>query len=254
MRGKSSVGWSTQGFLAGAVGTSVQGLHVGGLLVEQPVGQPVPWVRSCSGPRGCWLAGPLPERIIHRVVDTRHRNGVRIEGTIVGITQTASAAQIVGAAGGCRGVGKPLGSPLNLATHLGQDAVLAQVLHHHRHVPAALTKPGRLITWNDVNTILATHRLEPPRFLPSADGEMQPALRYTDSATTRRHTVWYRLHPAELHARLAEGASFAVNAVDELHRGQLPAFGAVDLDDDYVAVVTLHAEALAVGIPPPVHT
>ncbi|WP_330338765.1 cupin domain-containing protein [Streptomyces sp. NBC_00557] len=109
-------------------------------------------------------------------------------------------------------------SPLNLAAHLGQDEFLAQVLHrHHRHVPAAITNPGSLITWDDVNTILATHRLEPPRFRLSADGEMLPAHRYTAPVTTRRHTVWHRLHPSELHARLAEGASLVIDAVDELH-------------------------------------
>ncbi|MFD7408602.1 cupin domain-containing protein [Streptomyces sp. NPDC059866] len=109
-------------------------------------------------------------------------------------------------------------SPLNLAAHLGQDEFLAQVFHrHHRHVPAALSDPSQLICWDDVNTILATHRLEPPRFRLSADGEMLPAHRYTAPVTTRRHTVWQRLHPAELHARLAEGASLVIDAVDELH-------------------------------------
>jgi cupin superfamily protein len=109
-------------------------------------------------------------------------------------------------------------SPLNLAAHLGQDEFLAQVLHRqYRHVPTALTNPGQLITWDDLNTILATHRLEPPRFRLSADGEMLPAHRYTAPVTNRRHTVWQRLHPAELHARLAEGASLVIDALDELH-------------------------------------
>ncbi|MFF7143542.1 cupin domain-containing protein [Streptomyces nodosus] len=109
-------------------------------------------------------------------------------------------------------------SPLNMAAHLGQDEFLAQVLHrHHRHVPAAVPNPSDLITWDDVNTILATHRLEPPRFRLSADGEMLPAHRYTAPVTTRRHTVWQRLHPAELHARLTDGASLVIDAVDELH-------------------------------------
>ncbi|UIX31723.1 cupin domain-containing protein [Streptomyces sp. GQFP] len=109
-------------------------------------------------------------------------------------------------------------SPLNLAAHLGQDEFLAQVLHRrYRHIPAAIPHPGELITWDDVNTILATHRLEPPRFRLSANGEMLPAHRYTAPVTTRRHTVWQRVHPAELHARLAEGASLVIDAVDELH-------------------------------------
>ncbi|MFF2465286.1 cupin domain-containing protein [Streptomyces mirabilis] len=46
---------------------------------------------------------------------------------------------------------------------------------------------------------------------------MLPAHRYTAPVTTRRHTVWQRLHPTELHARLAEGASLVIDAVDELH-------------------------------------
>lgn len=109
-------------------------------------------------------------------------------------------------------------SPLNLAAHLGQDEFLAQVLHRqHAHIPAALSNPAELIAWDDVNTILATHRLEPPRLRLSANGEMLPAHRYTGPVTTRRHTVWQRLHPTELHARLTEGASLVIDAVDELH-------------------------------------
>ncbi|WP_435224332.1 cupin domain-containing protein [Streptomyces sp. Tue6028] len=109
-------------------------------------------------------------------------------------------------------------SPLNLAAHLGQDEFLAQVLHRqHAHIPAALSSPAELIAWDDVNTILATHRLEPPRLRLSMDGEMLPAHRYTAPVTTRRHTVWQRLHPTELHARLTEGASLVIDAVDELH-------------------------------------
>ncbi|WP_254650974.1 cupin domain-containing protein [Streptomyces sp. GbtcB7] len=40
---------------------------------------------------------------------------------------------------------------------------------------------------------------------------------YTAPVATRRHSVWHRLHPAELHARLTEGASLALDSVDELH-------------------------------------
>ncbi|MGW1507322.1 hypothetical protein ACWCQW_54845 [Streptomyces mirabilis] len=40
---------------------------------------------------------------------------------------------------------------------------------------------------------------------------------HTTPVATRRHTVWHRLHPAELHARLQEGASLALDSVDELH-------------------------------------
>lgn len=108
-------------------------------------------------------------------------------------------------------------SPLNLAAHLGQDEFLAQVLHrHYRHVPAALATPEQLLTWEDINVILATHRIDPPRLRLTMDGQMLPQYRYAAPVTTRRHTVWQRLHPAELHARLAEGASLVIDAVDEL--------------------------------------
>ncbi|MFE9354893.1 JmjC domain-containing protein [Streptomyces olivaceoviridis] len=40
---------------------------------------------------------------------------------------------------------------------------------------------------------------------------------YTTPVATRRHTVWHRLHPAEPHTRLKEGASLALDSVDELH-------------------------------------
>lgn len=109
-------------------------------------------------------------------------------------------------------------SPLNLAAHLGQDEFLARVFHrHYRHVSGALSTPGELMTWDDLNTILATHRMDPPRLRLSVDGEMLPQYRYSAPVSTRRHTVWQRTHPAELHERLREGASLVIDAVDELH-------------------------------------
>ncbi|WP_019063020.1 cupin domain-containing protein [Streptomyces prunicolor] len=109
-------------------------------------------------------------------------------------------------------------SPLNLAAHLGRDEFLTQVFHrHYRHLPGAFSAPGELMTWDDLNTILATHRMDPPRLRLSIDGEMVPQYRYSAPVSTRRHTVWQRTHPAELHERLAEGASLVIDAVDELH-------------------------------------
>ncbi|MFJ4805873.1 cupin domain-containing protein [Streptomyces murinus] len=109
-------------------------------------------------------------------------------------------------------------SPLNLAERLGRDEFPAQVYHrHYLHVPGALPAPGELITWDEVNGIVATHRLDPPRLRLSADGEMLPQYRYSTPVVTRRQTVWQRLHPAELHQRLSEGASLVIDAVDELH-------------------------------------
>ncbi|WP_405398483.1 cupin domain-containing protein [Streptomyces microflavus] len=118
-------------------------------------------------------------------------------------------------------------SPLSLAAHLGRDEFLAQVYHrHYLHVPGALPAPRELITWDDLNTILATNRMDPPRLRLSMDSEMLPQYRYSAPVSTRRHTVWQRLHPAELHARLTEGASLVIDAVDELH----PAVGRANME------------------------
>lgn len=105
---------------------------------------------------------------------------------------------------------------LSIAACLGED-FLAQALHReYRHVPGALDVAG-LMTWDDLNQILAGHRLEPPRMRLSRDGETLLVGGYTTPVATRRHTVWQRLHPAELHTRLQEGASLALDSVDELH-------------------------------------
>ncbi|WP_159050508.1 cupin domain-containing protein [Streptomyces cellostaticus] len=51
-------------------------------------------------------------------------------------------------------------TPMSIAACLGED-FLAQALHReHRHVPGALDVAG-IMTWDDLNQILASHRLEP---------------------------------------------------------------------------------------------
>ncbi|TJZ98421.1 cupin domain-containing protein [Actinacidiphila oryziradicis] len=106
---------------------------------------------------------------------------------------------------------------VSIAECLGED-FLAQALHRtYRHVPRVLPAAAGLMTWDDLNTILSVQRLEPPRLRLSVDGEALPQHRYSVPVTTRRHQVWHRIHPAEFHARLAEGASLVLDAVDELH-------------------------------------
>ncbi|MFD9097858.1 JmjC domain-containing protein [Streptomyces collinus] len=105
---------------------------------------------------------------------------------------------------------------VSIAACLGED-FLAQAWHReYRHVPGALDVAG-MMTWEDLNQILAGHRLQPPRMRLSRNGETLQLGRYTAPVATRRHTVWHRLHPAELQARLLEGASLALDSVDELH-------------------------------------
>ncbi|MEU3599607.1 cupin domain-containing protein [Streptomyces sp. NPDC006798] len=108
-------------------------------------------------------------------------------------------------------------SPLSLATHLGQENFLAGVLHRrHLHIPGAVSAPQNLLTWDQVNDIISTHRLEPPRMRLMVGGEMVPLHRYTEAVTTRRNTVWHRVHPAQLHECLDEGASLVLDSMDEI--------------------------------------
>ncbi|MFH8591613.1 cupin domain-containing protein [Streptomyces rimosus] len=109
---------------------------------------------------------------------------------------------------------------VSLAERLGRDTFPARVLHRdYRHVPGALSEQetGALCSFDTLNDLLATHRLEPPRLRLSAGGEMLAQHRYAVPVVTRRSTVWQRIHPAELHERLADGASLVVDAIDELH-------------------------------------
>ncbi|MFJ5101877.1 cupin domain-containing protein [Streptomyces sp. NPDC088554] len=73
--------------------------------------------------------------------------------------------------------------------------------------------------WDDLNDIIARHRLETPRLRLSADGETIPQDAYSVPLVTRRSTVWQRLHPAALHERLDKGATLVIDAIDELHHG-----------------------------------
>lgn len=107
-----------------------------------------------------------------------------------------------------------------IAGRLGQDTFLSRALHRdYRHVPGAFTGPelADLITFDVLSDIVARHRLEPPRLRLAVDGETLPPHRYATSVTTRRGQVWQRTHPAELHERLAEGASLVVDQIDHLH-------------------------------------
>ncbi|MFI9273930.1 cupin domain-containing protein [Kitasatospora sp. NPDC052896] len=104
------------------------------------------------------------------------------------------------------------------AVRLGGDQFLTQALHRSYAVfPVDGTDVTRLLSWDDLNAVLATHRLEPPRLRLSQDGVAVPLGRYSAPFTNRRGVTWNRVHPAELHARLAEGASLVVDAIDEIH-------------------------------------
>ncbi|MFF1959356.1 cupin domain-containing protein [Streptomyces sp. NPDC058220] len=105
-----------------------------------------------------------------------------------------------------------------IAARLGQDEFLAQTYgRDFLHLPGAVRAPSALVSFDVLNHLLATCRLEPPRLRLSAGGEALAQHRYAVPVTTRRSTVWHRIHPDEIHQRLAEGASLVIDAIDELH-------------------------------------
>ncbi|GAA2105182.1 hypothetical protein GCM10009759_42050 [Kitasatospora saccharophila] len=104
------------------------------------------------------------------------------------------------------------------AARLGGDSFLAQTFNRsYAVIPGEAADVAGLLSWDDLNTILATQRLEPPRLRLSLDGEMLPLHRYALPVTTRRSVTWHRVQPAELHARLAEGASLVVDSIEKMH-------------------------------------
>ncbi|MDH6145394.1 hypothetical protein P3T35_007449 [Kitasatospora sp. GP30] len=104
------------------------------------------------------------------------------------------------------------------AARLGGESFLAQTLHRSYAVfPGRAADVAGLLSWDDLNTILATHRLEPPRLRLSLDGETVPHTRYTVPMTNRRAVTWHRLHPADLHAQLTKGASLVLDSIDTIH-------------------------------------
>ncbi|MGX1848729.1 cupin domain-containing protein [Streptomyces sp. NPDC055299] len=76
-----------------------------------------------------------------------------------------------------------------------------------------------LFTWDDLNQIIARHRLEPPRLRLFNDGSQIPQHSYAHPVVSKRHTVWHRIEPANLHHQLKDGASLVLDAVDALHPG-----------------------------------
>ncbi|MBF6050135.1 cupin [Streptomyces sp. NRRL B-1677] len=111
-----------------------------------------------------------------------------------------------------------MNSALSWAERLGGDEFLAQTFSRTHHVsrgPAGAF--DSLLTWDTLNTLLTTHRLQPPRLRLSAGGDLVDPDRYATTVTNRRSASWHHLQPAEVHARLAEGASLVLDSVHEMH-------------------------------------
>ncbi|KPI06833.1 transcription factor jumonji jmjC domain-containing protein [Actinobacteria bacterium OK074] len=104
------------------------------------------------------------------------------------------------------------------AERLGGDTFLAQTCFRaHKVIRSHGNTHPSLLAWDDLNEIVAAHRLEPPRMRLSRAGEAVPATAYSILRTNRRGVSWYQPQPAEFHARLAEGASLVIDAIDQIH-------------------------------------
>ncbi len=104
------------------------------------------------------------------------------------------------------------------AARLGGETFLAQTFNRsYALFPGEAADIAGLLSRDDLNAILATQRLEPPRLRLSMDGEMLPLHRYALPVTTRRSVTWHRVQPAELPARLSEGASLVLDSIEKIH-------------------------------------
>ncbi|MBT2452174.1 cupin-like domain-containing protein [Streptomyces sp. ISL-43] len=103
------------------------------------------------------------------------------------------------------------------AGRLGGDTFLAQTYNRSYALFAGAADTAGLFSWDDLNRIIATQRLEPPRLRLSVDGEMVPVHRYAVPTTTRRAVTWSRILPAELHAQLKDGASLVLDSIEKIH-------------------------------------
>ncbi|MGA5135145.1 cupin domain-containing protein [Streptomyces olivoreticuli] len=107
---------------------------------------------------------------------------------------------------------------LSWAERLGGDTFLAQTFSRSHHVSRGRRGDfDALLTWDALNVLLGTHRLQPPRLRLSAGGDLVDPVRYATTVTNRRGSSWHRIQPADLHDRLTDGASLVLDSVEEMH-------------------------------------
>ncbi|WP_053616447.1 cupin domain-containing protein [Nocardiopsis sp. NRRL B-16309] len=107
-----------------------------------------------------------------------------------------------------------------ISGRLGGDQFPAQVLGraHRRYAANAdqTTDFAHLLTWPDLNQLLATRRLDVPRMRLS-DGQTVDVGQYTRPRTYRRMPNWNAPVPHLFHEQLRQGATLVVDAIDEMH-------------------------------------
>ncbi|MFE7615266.1 cupin domain-containing protein [Streptomyces sp. NPDC057496] len=106
-----------------------------------------------------------------------------------------------------------------VVARLGEDFLAGAFGRSYRLSRGDAASVADVITWADLNEVLARHRMDPPRLRLSADGVAIPLDAYTVPEVAKRRTVYHRTHPAALHEQLANGATLVIDAVDELFPG-----------------------------------
>ncbi|MEU0739293.1 cupin domain-containing protein [Streptomyces sp. NPDC006134] len=106
-----------------------------------------------------------------------------------------------------------------VVARLGEDFLTEAFGRSYRLSRGDAESVAGILTWAELNDVLAQHRMEPPRLRLSADGVVIPLDAYTVPEVAKRRTVFHRTHPAALHEQLASGATLVIDAVDELLPG-----------------------------------
>ncbi|MFD5489511.1 cupin domain-containing protein [Streptomyces virginiae] len=102
---------------------------------------------------------------------------------------------------------------------LGGDFLAGAFGRSFQHWSQAAAGLRGLFTWDDLNDLVARHRLDAPRLRLFNDGEQVPPYEYLHTSVTKRVEVRQRVEPSGLHRQITAGASLVLDAVDKLHPG-----------------------------------
>ncbi|WP_329202861.1 MULTISPECIES: JmjC domain-containing protein [unclassified Streptomyces] len=101
---------------------------------------------------------------------------------------------------------------------LGGEFLAEAFGRSYQHWSQAADLSG-MFTWDDLNDLVARHRLDAPRLRLFNDGEQVPPYEYLHTSITKRSEVRHRVEPSGLHQQISAGASLVLDAVDKLHPG-----------------------------------
>ncbi|GAA3205758.1 cupin domain-containing protein [Actinocorallia longicatena] len=103
---------------------------------------------------------------------------------------------------------------------LGGDFPAQHLGRNYAHLPAPDGQQGRfadLLTWEALNAVLDSARLEAPRLRLALDGDTVPPHLYSERQSYRRMQDWMRPIPPLVHQQIADGATLVLDTIDELH-------------------------------------